>query len=88
MHGCGSSRSVQRSIPRSSTPSWRNCVDSKLLEMLVCPVTKGPLILDRERQELISRSARLAYPIRDGIPVMLEEEARKLSPEEWEALKD
>jgi uncharacterized protein YbaR (Trm112 family) len=51
-------------------------------------VTKGPLILDRERHELISRSARLAYPIRDGIPVMLEDEARKLSPEEWEALKD
>jgi uncharacterized protein YbaR (Trm112 family) len=51
-------------------------------------VTKGPLILDRERQELISRSARLAYPIRDGIPVMLEEEARKLGPEEWEALKE
>ncbi|MGC1818335.1 MAG: Trm112 family protein [Casimicrobiaceae bacterium] len=63
-------------------------MDSKLLEMLVCPVTKGPLILDRDRQELISRSARLAYPIRDGIPVMLEEEARKLSPEEWEALKE
>jgi len=51
-------------------------------------VTKGPLIHDRERNELISRSARLAYPIRDGIPVMLEEEARKLSPEEWEALKE
>jgi len=51
-------------------------------------VTKGPLVFDRERQELISRSARLAYPIRDGIPVMLEDEARKLSPEEWEALKD
>jgi uncharacterized protein YbaR (Trm112 family) len=63
-------------------------VDPKLLEMLVCPVTKGPLILDRERQELISRSARLAYPIREGIPVMLEEEARKLLPEEWEALKE
>jgi uncharacterized protein YbaR (Trm112 family) len=62
-------------------------MDSKLLEMLVCPVTKGPLIYDRERQELVSRSARLAYPIRDGIPVMLEEEARKLTPEEWEALK-
>jgi uncharacterized protein YbaR (Trm112 family) len=56
--------------------------------MLVCPVTKGPLIHDRERGELVSRSARLAYPIRDGIPVMLEEEARKLTPEEWEALKD
>lgn len=61
-------------------------MDPKLLEMLVCPVTKGPLILDRARNELVSRSARLAYPIRDGIPVMLEEEARKLSPEEWEAL--
>ena len=63
-------------------------MDPKLLEMLVCPVTKGPLTYDRERQELISRSARLAYPIRDGIPVMLEEEARKLSPEEWEALRE
>ena len=63
-------------------------MDPKLLEMLFCPVTKGPLIYDRERSELISRSARLAYPIRDGIPVMLEEEARKLTPEEWEALKE
>ena len=62
-------------------------MDRKLLEMLVCPVTKGPLVHDRERGELISRSARLAYPIRDGIPIMLEEEARKLSPEEWEAGK-
>jgi uncharacterized protein len=61
-------------------------MDPKLLEMLVCPVTKGPLIYDRQRSELISRSARLAYPVRDGIPVMLEDEARKLSPEEWEAL--
>jgi len=59
-------------------------VDAKLLELLVCPVTKGPLIYDRERQELISKSARLAYPIRDGIPVMLEEEARKLAPAEYE----
>ncbi len=57
-------------------------MDSKLLEMLVCPVTKGPLRYDRERQELVSKSARLAYPIRDGIPVMLEEEARRLGPEE------
>ena len=63
-------------------------MDPKLLELLACPVTKGPLDLDREKQELISRSARLAYPIRDGIPVMLEEEARKLTPEEWEALKE
>jgi uncharacterized protein len=59
-------------------------VDPKLLEILVCPVTKGPLIYDRQRQELISKSARLAYPIRDGIPVMLEEEARKLEPAEYE----
>jgi uncharacterized protein YbaR (Trm112 family) len=59
-------------------------MDPKLLELLVCPVTKGPLIYDRERQELVSKSARLAYPIRDGIPVMLEEEARKLTPEECE----
>ena len=61
-------------------------MDKKLLDILVCPVTKGPLIYDKERQELISRSARLAYPIRDGIPVMLEEEARPLTQEEVEAL--
>ena len=59
-------------------------MDAKLLEILVCPVTKGPLIYDRERQELISKSGRLAYPIRDGIPVMLEDEARKLEPSEYE----
>jgi hypothetical protein len=53
-------------------------VDRKLLEILVCPVTKGPLEFDATRQELISRSAKLAYPIRDGIPIMLPEEARKL----------
>ncbi|HYT98647.1 MAG TPA: Trm112 family protein [Casimicrobiaceae bacterium] len=62
-------------------------MDTKLLEMLVCPVTKGPLIYDRDKQELISKTARLAYPIRDGIPVMLEEEARKLTPEECEELQ-
>jgi uncharacterized protein YbaR (Trm112 family) len=59
-------------------------VDAKLLEILVCPVTKGPLVYDRQRQELISKAARLAYPIRDDIPVMLEEEARKLEPAEYE----
>jgi hypothetical protein len=59
-------------------------MDAKLLEILVCPVTKGVLVYDRERQELVSKSARLAYPIRDGIPVMLEDEARKLTPEECE----
>jgi len=57
-------------------------VDAKLLDILVCPITKGALVYDREKQELISRAARLAYPIRDGIPVMLEEEARKLTEEE------
>jgi uncharacterized protein len=59
-------------------------VDSKLLDLLVCPVTKGPLTYDRDKQELISKSARLAYPVRDGIPVMLEDEARKLTPAEYE----
>jgi uncharacterized protein len=61
-------------------------MDSKLLELLVCPVTKGPLIFRREQQELISRSARLAYPVRDGIPILLENEARVLTDEEIEAL--
>jgi uncharacterized protein YbaR (Trm112 family) len=53
-------------------------LDPRLLEILVCPVTKGPLIYDREAGELISRAAGLAYPIRDGIPVMLPDEARVL----------
>ncbi|MGB3490267.1 MAG: Trm112 family protein [Xanthobacteraceae bacterium] len=53
-------------------------VDPKLLEILVCPLTKGPLEFDAARQELISRAAKLAYPIRDGIPIMLPEEARPL----------
>ena len=57
-------------------------MDPKLLEILVCPVTKGPLVYDRSKQELISKSARLAYPIKDGIPVMLEDDARKLGPAE------
>ena len=57
-------------------------MDTKLLALLVCPVTKGPLDYNREKQELTSRSARLAYPIRDGLPVMLEAEARTLSDEE------
>jgi uncharacterized protein YbaR (Trm112 family) len=57
-------------------------VDPKLLEILVCPLTKGTLRYDRERQELISRSAGLAYPIRDGVPIMLPGEARQLSEEE------
>lgn len=61
-------------------------MDPKLLELLVCPVTKGPLRYDREHQELVSRSARLAYPVRDGIPILLETEARTLSDDELEDL--
>jgi uncharacterized protein YbaR (Trm112 family) len=53
-------------------------IDPKLLDLLVCPATKGPLEYDAIRQELVSRSAKLAYPIRDGIPIMLPDEARKL----------
>ena len=62
--------------------SYHPAMDTKLLELLVCPVTKGPLTWDAAKQELVSRSARLAYPVRDGIPVMLEDEARTLSDEE------
>ncbi len=59
-------------------------MDAKLLELLVCPVTKGPLRFDREHQELVWRSARLAYAVRDGIPVLLEAEARTLDDDELE----
>lgn len=55
-------------------------VDPKMLEALVCPVSRGPLRYDRTSQELISDSAKLAYPIRDGIPIMLSDEARDLDP--------
>jgi uncharacterized protein YbaR (Trm112 family) len=61
-------------------------VDPRLLEILVCPRTKTSLLYDEARQELISRAARLAYPIRDGIPIMLEEEARQVDEEELRAL--
>ncbi|MDX1654830.1 MAG: Trm112 family protein [Candidatus Competibacteraceae bacterium] len=57
-------------------------MDKKLLEILVCPVTKAPLNYDKERQELVCKASRLAYPIRDGIPIMLEAEARRLSEDE------
>jgi uncharacterized protein YbaR (Trm112 family) len=60
-------------------------MDPKLLDILVCPVTKGPLIYDREAQELVAIESGLAYPIRDGIPVMLEDEARRLSADELES---
>ena len=62
------------------------CVDARLLEILVCPRTKTSLVYDEARQELISRAAHLAYPIRDGIPIMLEEEARQLDDEELRIL--
>lgn len=61
-------------------------MDVALLDLLVCPVTKGPLRYDRNKEELVSKSARLAYPVRDGIPVLLENEARTLSDDEIEAL--
>ena len=54
-------------------------MDKKLLDILVCPVTKGPLTLDKKNNELISKSAKLAYRIEDGIPILLESEARKIS---------
>ena len=61
-------------------------MDKHLLDILVDPVTKGPLVYDKKAQELLSRSSRLAYPIRDGIPVMLPEEARELTADEVESL--
>ena len=64
------------SMPANERPA--DTVDPKLLEILVCPLTKGPLEYDAVNQELISRSAKLAYPIRDGIPIMLPEEARRI----------
>jgi uncharacterized protein YbaR (Trm112 family) len=66
--------------PMTTPPIERaeSTVDAKLLEILVCPLTKGQLEFDAARQELISRQAKLAYPIRDGIPIMLPEEARKI----------
>ena len=57
-------------------------MDTRLLELLVCPVSKGRLEYDKTRQELISKSARLAYPVRDGLPIMLENEARAMTDEE------
>ena len=67
--------------PASDAP-----IDPRLLEILVCPRTKTSLIYDEARKELISRAARLAYPIREGIPIMLEDEARSLDEEELRAL--
>ena len=73
--------------PTSQTSTTRaSRLDPRLLEILVCPRTKTSLVYDEARQELISRAASLAYPIRDGIPIMLEEEARQLDDEEVRAL--
>ena len=57
-------------------------MDAKLLEILVCPLCKGPLVYNKNAQELVCKPCRLAYPVRDDIPVMLQDEARKLPPEE------
>jgi uncharacterized protein len=59
-------------------------IDKQLLTILVCPVTKAPLQIDNEKEELVSTAAKLAYPVRDGIPVMLEDEARALTQDEFE----
>lgn len=73
---------AQSNSPAPVSPRAGNEIDPKLLELLVCPVTKGPLDYDRAAQELVSRAARLAYPIRDGIPILLADEARQLTEEE------
>nr|GGH97568.1 UPF0434 protein [Aquisalinus luteolus] len=65
-------------MPMSDHTAPDNSVDPKLLEILVCPVSRGPLRYDRNAAELISDKAKLAYPIRDGMPIMLEAEARRL----------
>jgi uncharacterized protein YbaR (Trm112 family) len=62
-----------------SEPVPMPAVDPRLLEVLICPASRGPLVYDRERGELISMMARLAYPVRDGVPIMLPEEARELA---------
>jgi uncharacterized protein len=73
---------TDRADPASSAEGRPGPVDPKLLDLLVCPLTKGPLRYDRVRQELISEQAGLAYPIRDGIPIMLVDEARPLDEDE------
>ena len=63
-------------------------IDPQLLAILVCPVTKAPVVLSENKDELICTASRLAYPVKDGIPVMLENEARQISEEEYEQYKD
>jgi uncharacterized protein YbaR (Trm112 family) len=69
---------TQADGPAADQPSLQQAVDPRLLEILVCPLTKQPLVYDRARNELISRAAGIAYPIRGGIPIMLPDEARQL----------
>jgi uncharacterized protein len=77
-HKCRPDQSLGRAMNSPSSDRPSQLIDPKLLEILVCPVTKGRLEYDSQKQELISRAAKLAYPIRDGIPIMLPEEARPL----------
>lgn len=76
---------ADRTAADSTVKAAAGEVDPRLLEILVCPVTRETLHFDRDRQELVSRGARLAYPIRDGIPIMLPEEARELADDEARA---
>lgn len=69
-------------LPGNCWHNWRETVDKKLLDILVCPLCKGPLHYDKNNSELICKADRLAFPVRDDIPVMLEEEARQLEPDE------
>ncbi|HYD73425.1 MAG TPA: Trm112 family protein [Candidatus Binatia bacterium] len=71
-----------RRLGRSAAAAAMIEVDPKLLEVLVCPQTRKPLRYDKQRQELVSDAARLAYPVRDGVPIMLIDEARELGPDE------
>jgi uncharacterized protein len=74
-------KDVAMSEPGPDTTTQKTRIDPRLLEILVCPMTKTTLEYDVQRQELISRAAKLAYPIRDGIPIMLPEEARPIDIE-------
>ena len=78
IEGPAHERRWRKNARRGSSRTLRSRVDPRLLEILVCPVTRAELTYDPVRQELVSRAARLAYPIRDGVPIMLPEEARKL----------
>ena len=78
--------SDSENTPAEAHADASDALDPKLLEILVCPQTKGPLVYDRAKAELVSEKALLAYPVRDGVPIMLIDEARTLSDEEVAAL--